>query len=133
MLHRLGARVWLCRIMVTWGLVSAAMMFADDAMTFYVLRFLLGVAEAGFFPGLILYLTYWFPQRSRAQALGLFYFGLPLALVLGGPLSVGCWSSTTSSAWPTGGGCSSPRACWPRWSALPPTSTWSTARAMPAG
>ncbi|MGK7460454.1 MFS transporter, partial [Salmonella enterica] len=62
-------------------------MFADDAMTFYVLRFLLGVAEAGFFPGIILYLTYWFPQRSRAQALGLFYFGLPLALVLGGPLS----------------------------------------------
>ncbi|MFF7063783.1 MFS transporter [Pseudomonas sp. NPDC008258] len=87
MLHRLGARVWLCRIMVTWGLVSAAMMFADTASTFYVLRFLLGIAEAGFFPGIILYLTYWFPARSRAQALGLFYFGLPLALVLGGPLS----------------------------------------------
>ncbi len=87
MLHRLGARVWLCRIMVTWGLVSAAMMFADNATTFYVLRFLLGIAEAGFFPGIILYLTYWFPARSRAQALGLFYFGLPLALVLGGPLS----------------------------------------------
>lgn len=87
MLHRLGARVWLCRIMVTWGLVSAAMMFADNATTFYVLRMLLGVAEAGFFPGIILYLTYWFPARSRAQALGLFYFGLPLALVLGGPLS----------------------------------------------
>lgn len=87
MLHRLGARVWLCRIMVTWGLVSAAMMFADNATTFYVLRFLLGVAEAGFFPGIILYLTYWFPSQSRAQALGLFYFGLPLALVLGGPLS----------------------------------------------
>lgn len=87
MLHRLGARVWLCRIMVTWGLVSAAMMFADSAMTFYVLRFLLGVAEAGFFPGIILYLTYWFPAQSRGQALGLFYFGLPLALVLGGPLS----------------------------------------------
>lgn len=87
MLHRLGARVWLCRIMVTWGLVSSAMMFADNATTFYVLRFLLGIAEAGFFPGIILYLTYWFPARSRAQALGLFYFGLPLALVLGGPLS----------------------------------------------
>ncbi|KTC36904.1 MFS transporter [Pseudomonas sp. L5B5] len=87
MLHRLGARVWLCRIMVTWGLVSAAMMFAHDAQTFYVLRFLLGVAEAGFFPGIILYLTYWFPARSRGQALGLFYFGLPLALVLGSPLS----------------------------------------------
>lgn len=87
MLHRLGAKVWLCRIMVTWGLVSAAMMFADSAMAFYVLRFLLGVAEAGFFPGIILYLTYWFPARSRGQALGMFYFGLPLALVLGGPLS----------------------------------------------
>lgn len=87
MLHRLGARVWLCRIMVTWGLVSAAMMFADSAATFYVLRFLLGVAEAGFFPGIILYLTYWFPAQSRGQALGMFYFGLPLALVLGGPLS----------------------------------------------
>lgn len=87
MLHRLGAKVWLCRIMVTWGLVSAAMMFAHNAQTFYVLRFLLGVAEAGFFPGIILYLTYWFPAQSRGQALGLFYFGLPLALVLGSPLS----------------------------------------------
>lgn len=87
MLHRLGARLWLCRIMVTWGLVSAAMAFADSAGTFYLLRFLLGVAEAGFFPGIILYLTYWFPAQSRGQALGLFYFGLPLALVLGGPLS----------------------------------------------
>ncbi|MHC8321773.1 MFS transporter [Pseudomonas sp. GB2N2] len=87
MLHRLGAKVWLCRIMVTWGIVSAAMMFAHNAETFYILRFLLGVAEAGFFPGIILYLTYWFPAQSRGQALGLFYFGLPLALVLGSPLS----------------------------------------------
>ena len=87
MLHKLGAKVWLCRIMVTWGLVSAAMMFAHDANTFYVLRFMLGVAEAGFFPGIILYLTYWFPAQSRGQALGMFYFGLPLALVLGSPLS----------------------------------------------
>jgi len=87
MLHKLGARIWLSRIMVTWGLVSAAMMFTHDATTFYLLRFLLGVAEAGFFPGIILYLTYWFPARERGQALGLFYFGLPLALVLGSPLS----------------------------------------------
>lgn len=87
MLHKLGAKVWLCRIMVTWGLVSAAMMFAHDATTYYILRFMLGVAEAGFFPGIILYLTYWFPAKSRGQALGMFYFGLPLALVLGGPLS----------------------------------------------
>lgn len=86
-LHRFGARLWLSRIMVTWGLVSAAIAFAHDATTFYVLRLLLGAAEAGFFPGVILYLTYWFPKHVRSQTIGVFYFGLPLALVLGGPLS----------------------------------------------
>lgn len=86
-LHRVGARLWMCRIMVTWGLVSAAMMFAHDEMTFYALRFLLGVAEAGFFPGVILYLTYWFPAASRARAMGFFYFGAPLAFIFGAPLS----------------------------------------------
>jgi len=87
MLHRVGARLWLSRIMVTWGLVSAAMMFTRDETTFYVLRFLLGVAEAGFSPGVILYLTYWFPARRRGQAIGIYYFGLPMALMLGSPLS----------------------------------------------
>lgn len=87
MLHRVGARVWLSRIMITWGLVSAAMMFTRDETTFYVLRFLLGVAEAGFSPGVILYLTYWFPAQRRGQAIGIYYFGLPLALMLGSPLS----------------------------------------------
>jgi len=86
-MHRTGARVWIARIMVTWGLVSAAMMFAHDQTTFYVLRFLLGVAEAGFFPGVILYLTYWFPAAHRAQAMGFFYFGAPLAFIFGSPLS----------------------------------------------
>lgn len=86
-LHRVGARIWMCRIMVTWGLVSAAMMFAHDETTFYVLRFLLGIAEAGFFPGVILYLTYWFPAAHRAQAMGFFYFGAPLAFIFGSPLS----------------------------------------------
>ncbi|MDR6236646.1 MFS transporter [Pseudomonas oryzihabitans] len=86
-MHRVGARLWMCRIMVTWGLISAAMMFAHTATTFYVLRFLLGVAEAGFFPGVILYLTYWFPSRYRARALGFFYFGAPLAFIFGSPLS----------------------------------------------
>lgn len=86
-MHRVGARLWMCRIMVTWGLVSAAMMFAHDETTFYVLRFLLGVAEAGFFPGVILYLTYWFPARARGRAMGLFYFGAPLAFIFGSPLS----------------------------------------------
>jgi MFS family permease len=87
MLHRVGARVWLSRIMVTWGLASAAMMFAHNETSFYVLRFILGVAEAGFSPGVILYSTYWFPARERGKALGIYYFGLPVALVLGSPLS----------------------------------------------
>lgn len=86
-LHRVGAKVWLSRIMVTWGLASAAMMFAHDETSFYVLRFILGVAEAGFSPGVILYSTYWFPANQRGKALGVYYFGLPVALVLGSPLS----------------------------------------------
>lgn len=86
-LHRVGARLWLCRIMVTWGMVSAAMVFAHSETTFYVLRFLLGIAEAGFFPGVILYLTYWFPDAVRGKAMGFFYFGAPLAFIFGSPLS----------------------------------------------
>ncbi len=87
LLYRIGARVWLSRIMVTWGLVSASMMFAHDETTFIVLRFLLGVSEAGFFPGVILYLTFWFPQNIRARVTGYFLFGAPLAFIIGGPLS----------------------------------------------
>lgn len=87
LLHRLGARVWMCRIMVTWGLVSAAMSLAHTPSAFYTLRFLLGVAEAGFFPGVIYYLTHWFAQSSRARAVGVFYFGAPLAFIFGSPLS----------------------------------------------
>ena len=86
-MHRVGARIWMARIMVTWGLVSAAMMFAYTPTTFYVLRLLLGIAEAGFFPGVILYLTYWFPSYARGKVMGLFYFGAPLAFILGSPMS----------------------------------------------
>ncbi|HKM61639.1 MAG TPA: MFS transporter [Acidisphaera sp.] len=86
-MHRIGARLWMCRIMVTWGLISGATMFATGPLSFYALRILLGVAEAGFFPGVILYLTYWFPNRARGQIMGLFYFGAPLAFIFGGPLS----------------------------------------------
>lgn len=89
LMHRIGARVWMCRIMVTWGLIAAAMMFAHSATSFYALRFLLGVAEAGFFPGVILYLTYWVPGAHRGKVMGLFYFGAPLAFIFGGPLSGG--------------------------------------------
>ncbi|MDE1007853.1 MAG: MFS transporter [Paraburkholderia fungorum] len=87
LLHRVGARAWMCRIMVTWGLVSAAMCLAHTPTAFYSLRFLLGVAEAGFFPGVIYYLTHWFPQAARARAVGVFYFGAPLAFIFGSPLS----------------------------------------------
>jgi len=86
-MHRVGARIWMARIMVTWGVIAAAMRFAKGEYSFYALRLLLGAAEAGFFPGVILYLTYWFPQRSRGQVMGLFYFGAPLAFIFGSPLS----------------------------------------------
>lgn len=86
-LHRVGARVWMARIMVTWGLVAAAMAFAHGETSFSVIRLLLGAAEAGFFPGAILFMTYWFPARARGRVMGLFYFGSPLALMLGGPIS----------------------------------------------
>ncbi|MEJ8857970.1 MFS transporter [Variovorax robiniae] len=86
-MHKVGGRIWMCRIMVTWGLVSAATMFVQGSTSFYVLRFILGACEAGFFPGVILYLTYWFPDSSRARAMGLFYFGAPLAFIFGAPIS----------------------------------------------
>lgn len=86
-LAKTGARVWITRIMVTWGLLSSAMMFVSSATSFYVLRFLLGVAEAGFFPGIILYLTYWYPARRRARIIALFMTAVALSGVVGGPLS----------------------------------------------
>ena len=86
-LERLGARVWIARILVSWGIVSLATAFAHSAAQLYVARFLLGVAEAGFFPGILLYLTYWFRQREMAQAIGIFMTALPAASILGGPLS----------------------------------------------
>jgi len=88
-LARVGARAWIGRIMLTWGLVSIAMAFVRDATSFYVLRFLLGAAEAGFFPGIIYYLTQWFPARERAHAIALFMTGTAIAGVIGGPLSSG--------------------------------------------
>jgi ACS family tartrate transporter-like MFS transporter len=87
MLARFGARVWIARIMFTWGVLSSAMIFVNSATSFYVLRFLLGAAEAGFFPGVILYLTQWFPQRERARAVGLFMTATAMAGVIGAPIS----------------------------------------------
>ncbi|WP_437880445.1 MFS transporter [Pseudomonas sp. LRF_L74] len=87
MLQRVGARIWIARIMVLWGLISASMMFVDSPLSFYVLRFLLGVAEAGFYPGVVLYLTYWLPSYAQSQGLVCLSLGVGVAGVLGGPLS----------------------------------------------
>ncbi|QDU24997.1 Putative tartrate transporter [Anatilimnocola aggregata] len=87
LMRRFGARKWIARIMITWGLVSAATMFAQDVWTFYGLRILLGVAEAGFFPGIILYLSDWFPDRQRARMTAFFMLAIGLSNVLGNPLS----------------------------------------------
>lgn len=86
-LHKMGARIWIARIMLTWAVISAAMMFVTTPMQFYVLRFLLGVAEAGLFPGVILYLTYWYPAKRRGQIIAMFMTGIPVAGLIGGPLS----------------------------------------------
>ena len=86
-LEKVGARRWIARIMVTWGLLSAAMAFVDRPMMFYIVRFLLGVAEAGFFPGMILYLTYWFPWAQRGRIVAMFMLAIPLSSVLGAPVS----------------------------------------------
>jgi D-galactonate transporter len=86
-LHRVGARRWIARIMITWGIISAAMIFVTTPGMFYLLRFLLGLAEAGFFPGLILYLTYWFPHARRGRITTFFMAAVPLSGLIGGPVS----------------------------------------------
>ncbi len=86
-LHRVGARIWIARIMITWGLVSAGFVFVRSPGMFYLMRLLLGIAEAGFYPGIILYLTYWYPSERRARMIALFMTAIPLSGVIGGPLS----------------------------------------------
>ena len=86
-LERVGARLWMARIMVGWGLVSMATMFIRDVPTFYAARVLLGIAEAGFFPGMVLYLTYWIPAAERARNNALFMTAAPIAMIVGAPVS----------------------------------------------
>src|SRR5262245_8453663 len=86
-LARVGARLWIARIMITWGLLSVSMMFVRGPTSFYALRFLLGVAEAGFLPGIIYYLGHWYPQAERARAVSWFMAAIPLSVAIGGPLS----------------------------------------------
>ncbi len=85
-MHRVGARFWITRIMVTWGLLSAAMAFVQGETSFYIMRVLLGTAEAGLFPGVMLYLTYWFGREERARAVGYFLLGVCIANIVSGPL-----------------------------------------------
>src|SRR5882672_4199740 len=87
MLERFGARTWIARIMITWGIVSAAFALIGGPTSFLVLRFLLGAAEAGFFPGVILYLTYWYPAEYRAKIVGIFMVAIPVAGLIGSPIS----------------------------------------------
>jgi ACS family tartrate transporter-like MFS transporter len=86
-LERVGARRWIARIMIVWGLVSMATMFVEGRVSFYAMRVLLGLAEAGFFPGVILYLTYWIPARERAKTGALFMTAAPVAMLIGAPVS----------------------------------------------
>jgi MFS transporter, ACS family, tartrate transporter len=86
-LVKVGARRWIARIMVTWGLISVAMMYVQGPLSFYALRFALGVAEAGFLPGILFYLAQWFPKGERARAISWFMVGIPLSTVFGGPVA----------------------------------------------
>jgi ACS family tartrate transporter-like MFS transporter len=86
-LHRIGARRWIARIMMSWGVISIAMMFVGSPPAFYILRFLLGAAEAGFFPGIVYYLSHWYPEAQRARAIAAFMIAVPVSGVIGGPLS----------------------------------------------
>src|ERR1700712_1758498 len=86
-LDKVGARLWIARVMITWGILSFCFAFIKGEWSFYTLRFLLGAAEAGFFPGIILYLSYWFPAQQRAAVTALFMAAAPLSTVLGSPVS----------------------------------------------
>jgi len=87
LLEKLGARMWIARIMITWGFLAAGTAFVIGPRSFYTMRLLLGAAEAGFFPGVILYITYWFPREYRARIVGMFTVAIPVSSFLGSPIS----------------------------------------------
>ena len=96
-LKKFGARIWVTRIMVTWGIVSSCMLFVTGEVSFYVMRFILGLAEAGFFPGVIFYLTLWYPSRQRSSRTAWFVAAIPLAGVIGNPISGGIMDSLSGA------------------------------------
>src|ERR1700722_13580544 len=104
LLYKIGARIWIARILISWGIVAMLTGFVHSVAQLYVVRFVLGAAEAGFFPGIVLYLTYWFLQRDLAHVISLFVMGLPVASILGAPVSGfildhAHWASISSWRW----------------------------------
>ena len=87
LLHRIGARIWIARILITWGIVATLTGFVHNVRELYLARFLLGLAEAGYYPGVVLYLTYWFRQREQAKAIAVVLIGIPVTTIVGGPIS----------------------------------------------
>ena len=112
-LERFGARKWIARIMLSWGIVSGCMAFVRASWSFYLVRFLLGIAEAGFFPGIIFFLTLWFPGVYRARVVGYFMAAIPLSSVIGAPVSGFLLSFDGVAGLTAGSGCSSSRRCRP--------------------
>ncbi len=110
-MERVGARIWIARIMISWGLVTAATAFVVGPTSLFFARFMLGFAEAGFFPGALLYLTYWCPAAYRAKIIASFSISVPLSGFVGSPISARCWVSMGSSDCTAGSGCSSSRVC----------------------
>lgn len=98
LMNKIGARIWIARIMITWGLISAAFVYVSTPAGFYFMRFLLGAAEAGFYPGVILYMTYWFPAHRRARIIAVFMSAIPVAGIFGNPLSGWIMDAFQSSA-----------------------------------
>jgi MFS transporter, ACS family, tartrate transporter len=132
-MHRFGARIWIARIMITWGLVSAATALVSGNTSFFFVRFLLGVAEAGFFPGIILYLTYWYPAEYRARFLAAFAIAVPVSTVIGAPVSgllLGLDGAMGLKGWQW---LSSSKGCRPFCSASSPGSISPTGPSAPTG
>ena len=100
MLARFGARIWMTRILVTWGIIASLTAFVDSARMLYVLRFLLGVAESGFFPGMVLYVTFWLPRQERVWLMSLLFLSIPLSNMLGAPISTFVMEHTQLFGWP---------------------------------
>ncbi|GGE27695.1 MFS transporter [Pullulanibacillus camelliae] len=97
LLHRLGAKIWISRILISWGIIVMLTTWVKNVEELYILRFLLGIAEAGLFPGIILYLTYWFPAKDQARAVALFMLGIPVSNIISGPLST--WIMSNVHGW----------------------------------